>query len=223
MTTIPTLSAANNLTQSSPAQNPANPATLSSDFDAFLQMLTAQARYQDPLDPVSSSDYAAQLAQFSMVEQQVFTNDQLGALATALGASAMTTMANWVGMEARAVSSARFEGEPITISPNPAVMADRVQLVIYGDTGREVARRDLPVSSASFDWDGLDQSGRPLGSGSYSFAVESIRDDQVILAEPAEVYSLVVEAQIIGGDTVLKLESGAYVRADQVTALRDPA
>ncbi|MEP0702358.1 MAG: flagellar hook capping FlgD N-terminal domain-containing protein, partial [Lentilitoribacter sp.] len=43
---------------------------LASDFETFLKMLTAQARYQDPLEPIDSSEYAAQLAQFSMVEQQ---------------------------------------------------------------------------------------------------------------------------------------------------------
>ena len=60
-------------------------------------MLTAQARNQDPLEPMDSSEYASQLAQFSMVEQQVFTNDQLTGLANVLGGNAMSTMANWVG------------------------------------------------------------------------------------------------------------------------------
>lgn len=53
----------------------ATSSVLSSDFEVFLQMLTAQAEYQDPLEPIDSSEYAAQLAQFSMVEQQVMTND----------------------------------------------------------------------------------------------------------------------------------------------------
>ena len=72
-------------TTSGEAPQPARTAALSSDFETFLQMLTVQARYQDPLEPLSSSDYAAQLAQFSMVEQQVLTNDQLGNLAGLIG------------------------------------------------------------------------------------------------------------------------------------------
>ena len=58
-------------------------AVLSSDFETFLQMLTAQARYQDPLEPIDSSEYASQLAQFSMVEQQVLSNDLLTSLTNA--------------------------------------------------------------------------------------------------------------------------------------------
>ena len=55
----------------------ARQSALTSDFDTFLKMLTAQAKYQDPLEPLDSTEYAAQLAQFSMVEQQVQTNEQL--------------------------------------------------------------------------------------------------------------------------------------------------
>ena len=39
------------------------------DKDAFLQLLVAQMRYQDPLEPTSNTEYIAQYAQFSQVEQ----------------------------------------------------------------------------------------------------------------------------------------------------------
>ena len=39
------------------------------DKDAFLQLLVTQMRYQDPLDPQDNSEYVAQLAQFSALEQ----------------------------------------------------------------------------------------------------------------------------------------------------------
>ena len=222
MTTVPTISnAVSSATQPSSA-TPSSNATLSSDFETFLEMLTAQARYQDPLDPISSSDYAAQLAQFSMVEQQVFTNDQLGALNTALGGTAINALSSWIGMEARAASSAPFDGTPITIQPYVSEGADRADLVIYNDFGSEVARRDIPVSSASYSWDGQTQSGQTLGEGSYGFVVESYSNGDVIGSTPAEVYARVLEAQIVDGDTVLKLDGGASVSASQITALRAP-
>lgn len=37
--------------------------------DAFLQLLVAQMKYQDPLNPTSDTEYIAQLAQFSQLEQ----------------------------------------------------------------------------------------------------------------------------------------------------------
>lgn len=36
--------------------------------DAFLQLLVAQMKYQDPLEPASNTEYIAQLAQFSQLE-----------------------------------------------------------------------------------------------------------------------------------------------------------
>lgn len=39
------------------------------DKDAFLQLLVAQMKYQDPLEPTSNTEYIAQYAQFSQVEQ----------------------------------------------------------------------------------------------------------------------------------------------------------
>lgn len=39
------------------------------DKDAFLKLLVTQMQYQDPLEPTSNTEYMAQLAQFSTVEQ----------------------------------------------------------------------------------------------------------------------------------------------------------
>lgn len=57
------------------------------DYDAFLQLLIAQMKNQDPLNPVDSTQYVSQLASFSSVEQAIKTNAKLDGLlaAQALG------------------------------------------------------------------------------------------------------------------------------------------
>ena len=64
-------------------------ATSSSDLgeDAFLKLLVTQMQNQDPLNPMSSTDYIAQLAQFSSVEQLTTANTQLAALQVASATS----------------------------------------------------------------------------------------------------------------------------------------
>ena len=55
-------------------------ATLSSNYDTFLVLLTAQLQNQDPLAPMDSTQFTQQLVQFSQVEQQIRTNEQLEGL-----------------------------------------------------------------------------------------------------------------------------------------------
>jgi flagellar basal-body rod modification protein FlgD len=47
--------------------------------EEFLQLLVAQLRHQDPMNPMSSDEFAVQLAQFSNVEQLMMVNEQLAA------------------------------------------------------------------------------------------------------------------------------------------------
>ena len=48
----------------------------------FLMLLSAQLRYQDPLEPLKDSDFAAQLAQFSALEQMENMNQTLAAMSS---------------------------------------------------------------------------------------------------------------------------------------------
>jgi len=211
-------------TQAAPAP-PAAPPTpassaLASDFDTFIQMMTTQAKYQDPLDPIDSSEYASQLAQFSMVEQQVLTNETLNVMVQQLGATNLTALAEWVGMEARAVTPMTYDGTPITVSPNPVAIADTAFLVVTDSTGTEVQRTAIPVSANPIEWTGLDDDGAPLDEGTYWFTVESHSNGELLLAEPAEVYARVTEAQSIGGEVILILEGGSAISSASVSAIR---
>lgn len=193
---------------------------LSSDFDTFLKMLTAQAKYQDPLEPLDSSQYAAQLAQFSMVEQQTMTNDTLTALVEKLGASDMAQLSGWIGQEARAIAPAHFSGEPISVSPAPLVAATRAVMVVRDASGSIVEQFDIPVSAAPVKWSGTDDTGGKLPDGLYSFSVQSYKDDELLLDEAAAAYHQVVEAQIENDDVILVLQGGQAILSSMVTAVR---
>tara|TARA_R110002110_G_scaffold6202_1_gene31195 strand:- start:537 stop:1208 length:672 start_codon:yes stop_codon:yes gene_type:complete len=196
---------------------------ISSDFETFLKMLTVQMQNQDPLNPVDSSDYAIQLATFSGVEQQVQTNDLLKGLTALMGTNGMAQMAGWVGKEARAPVAANFDGDPITLAPNPASIADRVQIVVSDAEGLEVERFEIPVSAEQVEWSGLDSSGYPRDLGLYSFEVVSLAGEEVLAQDSVDVYSTITEVRSQGGETVLILEGGTAIAASQVSALRDPS
>ena len=53
--------------------------------DAFLQLLVAQIRNQNPLDPADGVEFLSQLAQFSQLEQTIGVRDEIEALRTQVG------------------------------------------------------------------------------------------------------------------------------------------
>ena len=57
------------------------PKALVQNYETFLSILTTQLQHQDPMDPMDSSQFTQQLVQFSSVEQQIRSNDQLENLA----------------------------------------------------------------------------------------------------------------------------------------------
>ena len=141
-------------------------------------MLTAQAQNQDPLEPMDSSQYASQLAQFSMVEQQVQTNDLLSALATAMGSVKLDELASWVGMDVRTTSGFHFDG-----APGDGVCATRPGCGqgCTGDPrqdGTEIDRVTVPASNREYAWAGTDSAGNPLPAGTYSATLESYQNDK---------------------------------------------
>jgi len=176
---------------------------------------------QDPLNTTDSTEFAQQLATFSGVEQAVLTNDLLTALTVQMNATGMAQMADWVGKDARAATPVFFNGSPVTLAPNPATVADKVELVVYDADGSEVQRMEIPKSADPVEWAGTDNSGGPFAAGIYQFQIESSVDGEVVLSEVADVYAKVQEVRSENGQSLLVFEGGITVNAASVTALRD--
>lgn len=66
------------------------------DYESFLKLLVAQMKNQDPTAPMESTEYVAQLATFSQVEQQVQMNKKLDDI---LQASALSQASGLIGRE----------------------------------------------------------------------------------------------------------------------------
>lgn len=218
-----TTNTANNTSTSKTSGTGTNGKVLTSDFQTFLKMLTVQMQNQDPLNPIDSTDYAVQLATFSGVEQQVQTNQLLTDMATQFSLMGMSQLAGWVGQEARAAADVWYSGSPVTLAPEPVSNADEVVLVVNDSKGNLVAREDLPLSSAPYEWFGADAKGDPLPTGRYTLSLESWRDGELIQTDPVEYYGTVIEARGGAGGTRLVLEGGIEVPAASISALRVPS
>ena len=195
---------------------------ISSDFETFLKMLTAQMQNQDPLNPIDSTDYATQLATFSGVEQQVKTNDLLSALGQQLGTMGLSQLAGWVGMEARVAAPVFFDGQPITLYPKVATTADTATLVVTNHSGQEVSRQEIARDGAAIDWAGTGDNGQPMPPGIYNFSVESHGNGGLISTKAAESYARVTEAKYSDGKMIVVLAGGIEVPTDGIAGLREP-
>lgn len=194
---------------------------ISSDFETFLRMLTAQLENQDPLNPLESTDFAVQLATFSGVEQQVRTNDLLGELTTRMNLSGLSDLAGWIGREARAPAAAVFSGEPITLDVAPEAGAAQAELVVTDAAGSVVDRSPIAATNGQVTWSGQTAMGVARPAGAYAFRVVSYDNEGSVLGESVpETFVPVTEVRMQDGNTVLVLASGATVRATEVTGVR---
>jgi flagellar basal-body rod modification protein FlgD len=194
-----------------------------SDYETFLRMMTVQIKNQDPLSPMSADDFAVQLATFSGVEQQARTNALLEQQISQNDRNSLASMVGWVGKEARIEAPVHFDGtSPVTLSPNPALGADKAVLVVKDDEGVEVSRIDIAVSSVDYDWLGLDSAGNPLPAGIYELTLESYLGATKLGTTGVEYFGQIEEIRSsVGGVTAL-FQGGVEVSTGLITALREP-
>jgi flagellar basal-body rod modification protein FlgD len=193
---------------------------ITSDFDMFLQLLTTQMRNQDPLNPADSTEYTAQLATFSGVEQQVQTNDLLRELQGAFTAMNMGQLSGWIGMEARAEMPVNFTGQPTSVQISPSPLADRAELIVRDQNGNVVANTPAVLGSEPFEWTGLDNSGQPLPPGTYTLSAQSWRDQDMLEETNAFVFDEITEAQTLNGEVWVTMENGVSIPSEAVQGLR---
>lgn len=193
---------------------------INSDFDTFLRMLTAQMKNQDPLNPVEATDFATQLATFSGVEQAVMTNDLLRALSAQMQVTGLANVSSWIGNEVRAAAPAYFDGNPLTLHPNPIVFANSTEVVVRDSDGFLVQRFGIPATTNPVQWDGVGPDGRLLPQGTYSFTLVSSADGNQMGETTMETYSKVTEVRSQNGQMELVMKGGVTISANDVTGLR---
>jgi flagellar basal-body rod modification protein FlgD len=190
------------------------------DFQTFLALLTAQMRNQDPLKPMESTEFVAQLASFSSVEQQIRTNDRLDAIAEALGGGGHAGIAQWIGREVRAPVAAHFQGVPVEIEAAADPQADRAVLVVRNAFDQIVARRAVEPGQRAISWDGQNAVGEVQAHGPYRFEIESYRGDDLLGARPGLVFAAVTEVRLDGAAARLILAGGDAIGLEEVSAVR---
>ncbi len=196
-------------------------ASASADFDSFLNLLTAQLRNQDPLQPIDSTQFVAQLASFSTVEQLIGTNERLDTLVAQASDDQATRLSDWIG---RAVSlddgSFRTGLGPVRLATPGEPGADRAVAQVRRPDGALVAELQVsPTAPSQLEWDGTDRTGEIAPAGPATIRVAYFAGEELLADVPAQVYREV--SGLLGGSDgpILVLADGGRARPSQVSAL----
>lgn len=151
-------------------------ATLASNFETFLALLTTQLKNQDPLSPMDSNEFTAQLTQMTGVEQQLLTNSLLNSLLQAQIGDGLTQAAAYIGKEATAIwSTTRFEDGAAKWSYELGDGATNVTLQVVNAAGQTMWSGPAPDKAGGlhdFTWDGKTTGGGKVDDGGvYSLKV----------------------------------------------------
>jgi flagellar basal-body rod modification protein FlgD len=179
--------------------------------DDFLKLMIAQLKNQDPTEPLDSSAYASQLAQFSSLEQLTNINTSLNSSLDAnylLTQSINNTMAaSWIGKDAKLEGNVLTNNgqENISLGYNLPAEASNVTIKIYNKSGalvKTIENCEKSTGNHKLFWDFYDNNGVKLPNGDYTFQVE---------AKTMDGKSMTVESYRIGTIESIKYTSNGTI------------
>lgn len=151
----------------------------------FLQLLVAQMRHQDPINPLDGAEFASQLAQFNSVEQLIDVNGGLkdlqegqemmstgltNSMAASLTGKQVKALSNQVHLAAGADAQVRYKLNN---------SAAEVEFIVRNESGGEVRReviQGVASGNNTWVWDGRNDAGDRLAEGTYSIEVNASND-----------------------------------------------
>lgn len=201
--------------------------TAEAQKDQFLKLLTFQLKSQNPMKPYDNQEFAAQLAQFtqleqlsdirSLIEEQ---NKSNSLLSRTMSNSALPGM---LGKVAKAYTQ-NFQNDGsanVTLGiTNNAPNVDG-KITIYDSYGALVRTLDIPndklgMGDQTITWDGKDDDGNELPKGSYSFFADMV-DTSGKVYEGKTFTSGVIEAVRFKSEGTMLVVGGFEVPLENIT------
>lgn len=184
---------------------------IADNFQTFLTLLTTQLQHQNPLDPLDTNQFTAQLVQFAGVEQQLKSNDQLKSLIdiekSAQATQALVYVGNTVsvdGSKAQFDKSAtwNFKSEKDTSAT----------ITITNSTGQTAYTGSyaLKQGGSSFVWDGKGNDGVQWPAGTYTLSATGKDSSGNSVAISTEVQGVVDSVDLTSSPPLLSIGGQSY-------------
>jgi flagellar basal-body rod modification protein FlgD len=188
--------------------------------DDFLRLLVAQLKAQDPLNPTEATEFTAQLAQFSSLEQMTNINSTLEELVAAQQAMGNASLISLIGKQVDVPGNSfeHTQGATTNLSYTLDAETASTQIEIYNAAGALVNTLNGPnaVGGNLIVWNGLDSQGNALGSGLYTFEVRATDSNGAFVNAQTFTTGLVTDVLFEEG-AAFAVVNGQKLPAEQIT------
>jgi flagellar basal-body rod modification protein FlgD len=191
--------------------------------EAFMKLLVAELKNQDPMNPMESKEMVAQLSQLTSVEKLQGIESKLDALAGIQSTQSAVQNAALIGkrVEAESTSMRLSSTQSATGSYELLGDASSVQIGIRNAAGELVRQIDLGAQKTgkkNFEWDGTLDNGTRASNGNYFFELTAKNPSGAQVATSTKVAGLVSEVTYENGQPEV-IVGGARVSLGDVTTI----
>lgn len=190
----------------------------------FLTLLVTQLKNQDPLNPDDPTEFTAQLAQFSSLEQLFNLNESMDNMASSVTSSQKLSALSLIGKEVTYLGSKfNYDGDPVQVGYSLDGEAKNVTLHLKhdGSTVATIEGTDLTKGDHYVTWSGLTADGTSAPKGDYEIVVQATAVTDSIAAAPL-VRSEVTGVDLEGADGGLLITKGGEVTLLKVKGVFEP-
>jgi len=211
--TTPTATNTTPATSTSTSTPATDQQTLAGNFSTFLTLLTSQLQNQDPLSPMDSTQFTQQLVEFSQVEQQIKTNDNLTSLSQKFQAASAGAALSYLGKDAliQSDTTALQNGQASWGYSLPNA-AGTVTLQVRDASNRDIfdATGETAAGNHVFTWNGQDNNGNTMPSGVYHLAVTAADTGGASITPTMTVQEVISGVDFSGTTPKVATASGSY-------------
>jgi len=148
----------------------------------FMELMIAQLKNQNPLEPQNNGEFISQLAQFSSLEEMQSLSGSVDDVVSQFRSTQALQASAMVGRTVLAPSDIGVLGAAGEISGNVEVPATTsgLRVSIENQVGERIRQIDLGSQQAGvtkFNWDGKDGNGNSLPPGPYRIVAEASYPD----------------------------------------------
>lgn len=182
--------------------------SIAGNFETFLSLLTTQLKNQNPLEPLDTNEFTAQLVQFSAVEQSIRTNSSLEQLLALSSANALSGVVDYIG---KTVSA---DGNQVELTNgaaewtlNAASSSEDATVTIRDSAGTIVftGEVDLTQGANAYSWNGQADNGTQYSSGVFTISVTAKNSAGNSIVVDTAITGVVDGIDLTGNEPVLKI------------------